>query len=117
MQIYAEAESRANEFIQIAMPRRNSISAAGKYTQKPRASYSGKVPLIRGKMVHFPGKNGENGGRINIFEGKVPLIRGNLVHFPSSGWTMPLPVSHIMSTVKSVHCRKQKIKRSREQSK
>ena len=33
-------------------------------------------------MVHFPGKNGENGGRINIFEGKVPLIHGNLVHFP-----------------------------------
>ena len=114
------------------MPRRNSISGRqAKYTQKPRASYSGKVPLIRGKMVHFPGKNSENGGRINIFEGKVhrmtgklvhfpgkngkndgrinvfegkvPRIRGNLVHFPSSGRTTLLPVSHIMSTVKSVH--------------
>ena len=38
-------------------------------------------------MVHFPGKNGENGGRINIFEGKVPQIRGNLVHFPLIGRT------------------------------
>ena len=38
--------------------------------------------LIRGKLVHFPRKNGENGGRINIFGGKVPGSRGNLVHFP-----------------------------------
>ena len=38
--------------------------------------------LIRGKVVHFPGKNGKKGGRINIFEGKVHLIRGNLVHSP-----------------------------------
>jgi hypothetical protein len=39
------------------------------------------VPQIRGNLVHFPGKNGENGGRINIFEGKVPQIPGKLVHF------------------------------------
>ena len=30
----------------------------------------------------FPGKNSENGGKINIFEGKVPQIPGRLVHFP-----------------------------------
>ena len=30
MQIYAEAESNANEFIRFVWPRRNSISAAGK---------------------------------------------------------------------------------------
>ena len=35
LQMYAEAESRANEFIQIALPRRNSISAKGKYIPKP----------------------------------------------------------------------------------
>jgi len=46
MQIYAEAESRANEFIQIAMPRRNSISAAGKYTQKPRAEQMNLFKLL-----------------------------------------------------------------------
>ena len=63
----------------------------------------GKVPPIRGKMVHFPGKNSENGGKINIFEGKVHRMTGKVVHFPSSGWTMPLPVNHIVSTVKSVH--------------
>ena len=33
-------------------------------------------------MVHFPGENGENGGRINISGGKVPQIRGKMVHFP-----------------------------------
>ena len=32
----------------------------------------GKVPGIRENLVHFPGKNSENCGRINIFEGKVP---------------------------------------------
>ena len=42
----------------------------------------GKVPPIRGKMVHFPGKNGENGGKINISSGKVPGICRNTVHFP-----------------------------------
>ena len=41
----------------------------------------GKVPPIRGKMVHFPGKNGENGGKINISSGKVPGICRNTVHF------------------------------------
>ena len=30
-QIYAEAESNANELVQFALPRRYSISAAGKY--------------------------------------------------------------------------------------
>ena len=45
-------------------------------------SSQGKVPQIHGKMVHFPEKNGENGGRINIFEGKVPPIRSKMVHFP-----------------------------------
>ena len=30
----------------------------------------------------FPGENGENGGRINISGGKVPQIRGKMVHFP-----------------------------------
>ena len=45
-------------------------------------SSQGKVPRIRGNLVHFPGKNGENGGKINIFEGKVPPIRGKVVHFP-----------------------------------
>ena len=34
MQKYTEAESRTNKFV---LPRRNSISAEGKYTQKPRA--------------------------------------------------------------------------------
>ena len=29
-----------------------------------------------------------NGGRINIFDGKVPLIRGNLVHFPGKNSEM-----------------------------
>ena len=42
----------------------------------------GKVPQIRGKLVHFPGINSENGGIINIFEGKVYRIRSKLVHFP-----------------------------------
>ena len=36
----------------------------------------------------FPGKNSENGGKINIFEGKVPHIRGKTVHFPPSGRTV-----------------------------
>ena len=53
----------------------NFMDALNKFT-------SGEVHLIRGKVVHFPGKNGKKGGRINIFEGKVHLIRGNLVHFP-----------------------------------
>ena len=50
----------------------NSISGEAKYTQKPRAEHSGKVPQIRGKMVHFPGEKWQNGAEINIFEGKVP---------------------------------------------
>jgi len=45
------------------------------------------VPQIRGKMVHFPGKNGENGGKINISSGKVPGICRNTVHFPPIGRT------------------------------
>ena len=45
-------------------------------------SSPGKVPQIRGKLVHFPGINSENGGIINIFEGKVYRIRSKLVHFP-----------------------------------
>ena len=43
---------------------------------------AGKVPQIRGNWVHFPRKNGENGGRINISGGKVPQIPGKMVHFP-----------------------------------
>ena len=42
----------------------------------------GKVPPIRGKLVHFPGKNGDNGSKINIFEGKVHQMTGKQVHFP-----------------------------------
>ena len=39
LQIYAEAESNANEFIQFALPRRNSICGRqAKYTQKPEAN-------------------------------------------------------------------------------
>lgn len=41
----------------------------------------GKVPPIRGKLVHFPGKNGDNGSKINIFEGKVHQMTGKQVHF------------------------------------
>ena len=39
LQIYAEAESNANEFIQFALPRRNSIcDRQAKYTQNPEAN-------------------------------------------------------------------------------
>ena len=44
-------------------------------------SSQGKVPPIRGKLVHFPGKNGDNGSKINIFEGKVHQMTGKMVHF------------------------------------
>jgi len=44
----------------------------------------GKVPPIRGKTVHFPGKNGDNGSKINIFEGKVHQMTGKTVHFPQN---------------------------------
>ena len=37
LQIYAEAESNANEFIQFALPRRNSICGEAEYSQKLRA--------------------------------------------------------------------------------
>ena len=56
----------------------------------------GKVPRIRGKMVHFPGEERENGGRINISGGKVPRIRGNLVHFPgrtNQEWAFRIRIS------------------------
>ena len=43
-----------------------------------------KVPPIRGNLVHFPGKNGKKGGRINIFEGKVHQMTGKMVHFPDT---------------------------------
>ena len=37
--IFAEAESNANEFIQFALPRRNSIcDRQAKYTQNPEAN-------------------------------------------------------------------------------
>ena len=44
--------------------------------------HRGKVHLIRGKVVHFPGEKKRNSGRINFFGGKVHLIRGKVVHFP-----------------------------------
>ena len=84
LQMYAEAESRANEFIQIAMPRHNSISAEGKYIPKTRIM---KIKLVQFCFCLFclfwrsrePRSRGKGvwGGA-----GKVPQIRGNLVHFP-----------------------------------
>lgn len=44
----------------------------------------GKVPPIRGNMVHFPGEKWQNGAEINIFEGKVHQMTGKLVHFPDT---------------------------------
>ena len=106
LQMYAEAESRANEFIQIAMPRHNSISAEGKYIPKTRIM---KIKLVqfcfclfclfrrsreprsrekcvwggRGKCRRFveiwftfPGKNSENGGKSIFSRGKCPRIPG-----------------------------------------
>ena len=43
--------------------------------------FRGKVPPIRGKMVHFPREKRRNGGRINIFGGKVHQKSGKMVHF------------------------------------
>ena len=58
MQIYAEAESRANEFIQIAMPRRNSICGEAKYTQKPRVMKTNLFDFhYRGATVFLPQAN------------------------------------------------------------
>ena len=42
----------------------------------------GKVHLIRGKVVHFPGEKRRNSGRINFFGGKVHQKSGKMVHFP-----------------------------------
>lgn len=42
----------------------------------------GKCREFVGIWFTFPGKNGENGGGINIIEGKVPKKTGKLVHFP-----------------------------------
>ena len=47
----------------------------------------GKCLELVGIWFTFLGKNGENGGRINIFEGKVPRIRGKMVHFPGEEQT------------------------------
>ncbi len=44
----------------------------------------GKVPPIRGNLVHFPGEKWQNGAEINIFEGKVHQMTGKLVHFPDT---------------------------------
>ena len=46
MQIYAEAESNANEFIRFVLPRRNSICGEAKYTQKPRAEQMNLFKLL-----------------------------------------------------------------------
>ena len=58
------------------------------WPQKP-IFVPGKVPQIRGKLVHFPGKDGRGmqaewpQKRLPDFvPGKVPQIRGKLVHFP-----------------------------------
>ena len=53
-------------------------------------SPQGKVHLIRGKLVHFPGEKRRNGGKINIFGRKVHQKSGKMVHFPQKGsWLTP----------------------------
>lgn len=85
LQMYEEAESIANEFIQIAMPGHNSISVEGKYI--PNTGIM-KIKLVQFCFCLFACSGGAEslvaeksvcgGGRA----GKVPQIRGNLVHFP-----------------------------------
>ena len=52
--------------------------------------HRGKVPQIRGNLVHFPGGKWQNGAEINIFEGKVHQMTGKLVHFPCGFPVVPL---------------------------
>ena len=40
--------------------------------------FDGKVPPIRGNLVHFPGKKKRNGGKINIFSRKVHQKSGKM---------------------------------------
>lgn len=49
--------------------------------------FEGKVPRIRGNLVHFPCGNEERKGTMRIPWGKVPWIRDKLMHFPLIGWT------------------------------
>ena len=87
---------QAVQAVRLAWPRREPYFRRSRISQEPGASYSGKVcvvcvrggagkvPQIRGNLVHFPGEKQRKWRYINIFEGKVPQIRGNLVHFPTS---------------------------------
>ena len=51
LQIYAEAECNANEFIHFALPRRNSICGAAEYSEKPRGEQI--YLLYRGTGVYM----------------------------------------------------------------
>ena len=111
LQMYEEAESIANEFIQIAMPGHNSISVEGKYIPKTGiikiklvqfcfclfACSGGAESLVAGGSVGggggkcrrfveiwftLPGKNSENGGK-SIFS------RGKRLEFPADWCTFP----------------------------
>ena len=66
------------------MPRRNSISAEGKYIPKPGVM---KIKLVQFCFCLFACSGGAEslvaGGSVCVGgAGKVPQIRGNLVHFP-----------------------------------
>lgn len=54
----------------------------------------GKVPGIRGKLVHFPGVLIDREACMSVVlecsRGKVPGIRGKLVHFPGGFQVVPL---------------------------
>ena len=61
-----------------------------------RGGGGGKCLEFAAKWFTFPGKNGKNGGKINISSGKVPRIRGNLVHFPgrtNQEWAFRIRIS------------------------
>ena len=83
LQMYEEAESIANEFIQIAMPGHNSISVEGKYIPKTGII---KIKLVQFCFCLFACSGGAEslvaGGSVGGGRGKVPQIRGNLVHSP-----------------------------------
>ena len=65
----AEAESRTNLFV---MPRRNSISGEGKYSEKPNiAEAESGVPRKKGTGTRFV----RGGGKVLRFHGKT-------IHFP-----------------------------------